>query len=96
VALGRALGDGADIVVDCLCDTAGHARRLLAHRASFGSAVVLSSKAVYVDDRGRHANSDDPSRFSRGARERNPPFWDRPPPAQWWGHAPARERLVDQ
>ena len=63
------LGDGADVVVDCLCYTAEHARRLLAHHESFGSAVVLSSKAVYVDDRGRHSNSEQSPRFDEPVTE---------------------------
>jgi nucleoside-diphosphate-sugar epimerase len=61
--LDRVLAAGADVIVDCVCYTAGHAKQLLAHRGSFGSAVVLSSKAVYVDDHGRHSNSEDPPRF---------------------------------
>jgi nucleoside-diphosphate-sugar epimerase len=62
--LRRVLAPGADVVVDCLCYTAQHARQLLEHRGSFGSAVVLSSKAVYVDDHGRHSNSARPPRFA--------------------------------
>ena len=61
--LHRVLTPGADVIVDCLCYTAEHARQLLAHRDCFGSAVVLSSKAVYVDDQGRHSNSEDSPRF---------------------------------
>lgn len=57
------VGSGADLVVDCLCYTAKHARSLLVHRAEIGSAVALSSKAVYVDAAGRHANSDEPPSF---------------------------------
>ena len=71
-ALGRVLAAGADVVVDCLCYTAEHAKQLLAHRESFGSAVVLSSKAVYVDDHGRHANSDDSPRFDGPVSEAQP------------------------
>lgn len=62
--LRRVLAPGTDVVVDCLCYTAEHARQLLAWRGSFGSAVVLSSKAVYVDGQGRHANSNEPPRFA--------------------------------
>jgi nucleoside-diphosphate-sugar epimerase len=76
--LDRVLGAGADVVVDCVCYTAEHARQLLTHHGSFGSAVVLSSKAVYVDDHGRHANSDDAPRFdgpvSEGRRVLEPDF----------------------
>lgn len=70
--LDRLLAAGTDVVVDCLCYTAEHARQLLAHRGSFGSAVVLSSKAVYVDDQGRHSNSDDSPRFDGPVSERQP------------------------
>jgi hypothetical protein len=45
--LDQVLAAGADVIVDCLCYTAEHARQLLTDRESFGSAVVLSSKAVY-------------------------------------------------
>lgn len=72
VALGRALADGADVVVDCLCYTAEHARQLLHCSGSFGSAVMLSSKAVYVDSRGRHGNSDDPPDFASLVPETQP------------------------
>ncbi len=68
--LDRVLGAGADVVVDCLCYTAGHARELLTYRGCFGSAVVLSSKAVYVDDQGRHSNSEASPRFDGPVRER--------------------------
>jgi nucleoside-diphosphate-sugar epimerase len=60
---------GGDVIVDCLCFTAEHARELLRHRAAFGSAVVLSSKAVYVDGGGRHSNSDAMPRFDRPVSE---------------------------
>jgi nucleoside-diphosphate-sugar epimerase len=70
--LAPVLDSGADVVVDCVCYTAAHARELLRGRGSFGSAVVLSSKAVYVDDRGRHSNSDDPPRFAGPVTEDQP------------------------
>jgi nucleoside-diphosphate-sugar epimerase len=53
-----ALGAGADLVIDCLCFTAGHARGLLPLLEDVGSTVMISSKAVYVDAAGRHVNSD--------------------------------------
>src|SRR4051794_17269336 len=61
--LAELLSSGADVVVDCLAYTADHARMLLSHRGSIGSLVLLSSKAVYVDDRGRHSNSAHPPVF---------------------------------
>jgi nucleoside-diphosphate-sugar epimerase len=70
--LDQVLAAGADVIVDCLCYTAEDARQLLQHRESFGSAVVLSSKAVYVDDHGRHANSEDSPRFDGPVPETQP------------------------
>ncbi|MGH2914940.1 MAG: NAD-dependent epimerase/dehydratase family protein [Solirubrobacteraceae bacterium] len=72
------LASGADAVIDCLCYTAQHARALVDCRAAFGSAVVLSSKAVYIDDGGRHSNSDQPPRFGGAVSEQQPvlaPDW---------------------
>lgn len=70
--LSQALAGGGDVVVECLCYTAEHARQLLGHLAGFGSAVVLSSKAVYVDDLGRHSNSDEPPHFVAAVGEHQP------------------------
>ena len=58
-----ALGDGADLLVDCICYTAADAALLLplAHEAA--STVMISSKAVYADDGGNHSNSDTAPRF---------------------------------
>ena len=51
------LRDGADAVVDCVGYTGAHAAMLLPYGGGIGSLVFISSKAVYVDDRGRHSNS---------------------------------------
>lgn len=67
-----ALGPGADVVVDVVAYTAAHARGVLAASSGVGSVVVVSSKAVYVDDRGRHSNSDDPPDFGRPVAEDDP------------------------
>ena len=50
-------GSGTDLLVDCLCFTAAHAQQLLPVLGDVGSAVMLSSKAVYTDSAGRHVNS---------------------------------------
>lgn len=71
-ALAAVLGDGADLVVDCACYTAAHARVLLPHLGDVGSAVFLSSKAVYVDGEGRHTNSPRPPRFPVPITEAQP------------------------
>src|ERR1043165_8261272 len=47
---------GADLLVDCLCFTAEHARSLLPLLDDVGSTVMISSKAVYVDAAGNHVH----------------------------------------
>lgn len=66
------LGDGADLVVDCACFTAAHARALVPLLGDVTSTVMLSSKAVYVDGEGRHSNSDAPPRFDGPITEAQP------------------------
>lgn len=63
VELRAVLSQGADVVVDCVCYTAEQARLLLSFAGGVGSIVALSSKAVYIDSRGRHSNSDEPPDF---------------------------------
>jgi nucleoside-diphosphate-sugar epimerase len=67
-----ALGPGADLLVDCACFTATQAAALLPLLGGVRSAVMISSKAVYVDARGRHTNSDDPPHFDGPIREDQP------------------------
>ncbi len=52
-ALAAAVGDGCDVLLDCVAYGSEHAAQLTALAGSVGSAVVISSAAVYVDDRGR-------------------------------------------
>ncbi|MFE7463493.1 NAD-dependent epimerase/dehydratase family protein [Streptomyces sp. NPDC057499] len=52
-ALATALGEGCDLLVDMVAYHGGHARQLAALADRVGSAVVISSGAVYEDDRGR-------------------------------------------
>jgi nucleoside-diphosphate-sugar epimerase len=52
-----ALGSGADLLVDCICYTATDAKGLLPLLPETASTVMVSSKAVYVDDAGHHSNS---------------------------------------
>jgi len=66
------VGDGADLLVDCLCFTAADARGLLPMLADVGSTVMVSSKAVYVDDEGNHVNSPVRPRFTGPVREDQP------------------------
>jgi len=56
--LREAFGSSVDLLVDCICYTADDARRLLPLARETASTVMISSKAVYVDDEGRHSNSD--------------------------------------
>jgi len=67
-----AFGDGADLLVDNVCYTAEQARLVLPLASDVGSAVMLSSKAVYVDAAGNHSNSDVPPRFEGPIRETQP------------------------
>ncbi|MFJ4653597.1 NAD-dependent epimerase/dehydratase family protein [Nocardia sp. NPDC088792] len=71
-ALAAAYGPGADLLVDCLCFSADHARQLLPFAKDASSTVVISSKAVYVDDAGRHVNSAVAPRFPGPIQETNP------------------------
>ncbi len=70
--LAAALGAGADLLVDCVCYTAAGARLLLPLLGDVASTVMISSKAVYVDAEGNHANSDLPPRFDGPVRETQP------------------------
>ncbi len=61
--LAVALGAGADLLVDAACYDADHARAVTPLLSDVASIVMISSKAVYVDGAGRHANSAEPPRF---------------------------------
>lgn len=71
-ALAGVLGGGADLLVDAACYTEADARQLLPHLSAVTSAVMLSSKAVYVDPAGNHVNSVVPPRFDAPVVESNP------------------------
>ncbi|MFD9221782.1 NAD-dependent epimerase/dehydratase family protein [Streptomyces sp. NPDC060064] len=65
-ALAAALGDGCDVLVDMVAYGRGHARQLRALADRIGSAVVISSGAVYEDDKGRNFDTQDkPGGFPR-------------------------------
>ncbi|MFF4803261.1 NAD-dependent epimerase/dehydratase family protein [Streptomyces sp. NPDC001351] len=70
--LGSALGNGADLLVDCLCFTAADARLLLSLAKHVTSTVMLSSRAVYVDADGNHVNSEIQPYFEGPVRETQP------------------------
>ena len=67
-----ALGDGADLLVDCICFTAADANRLLPLARNASSTVMISSKAVYVDAAGNHSNSAVAPLFDGPIRESQP------------------------
>lgn len=52
-ALAAALGDGVDLLVDCVCYDQEHAEQLLGVRDRVGRFVVLSSLSVYADEQGQ-------------------------------------------
>jgi nucleoside-diphosphate-sugar epimerase len=71
-ALVRAMGSGADLLVDCICYTATDAGHLLPLVPHASSVVMLSSKGVYVDAAGNHTNSPTPPRFDGPIPETQP------------------------
>ncbi|MFF9851633.1 NAD-dependent epimerase/dehydratase family protein [Streptomyces litmocidini] len=58
-ALAAGLGDGCDVLVDIVAYDAGHGRQLTGLADRIGSAVVVSSGAVYEDERGRSFDTQD-------------------------------------
>jgi nucleoside-diphosphate-sugar epimerase len=52
-ALAAALGDGFDVLVDCIAMRAEDGSQLVALRERYGSLVAMSSASVYVDRDGR-------------------------------------------
>jgi nucleoside-diphosphate-sugar epimerase len=71
-ALVAVFGNGADLLVDCVCYTAADAELLLPLARNATSTVMLSSKAVYVDAAGNHSNSDERPRFDAPIHEAQP------------------------
>jgi nucleoside-diphosphate-sugar epimerase len=67
--LAAAFGSGADLLVDCVCYTAGHAHGLLPFARNASSTVMISTKAVYADAAGNHSNSEVAPRFAGPIRE---------------------------
>jgi nucleoside-diphosphate-sugar epimerase len=65
-------GNGADLVVDCACYTAGDAEQLLPLARRATSTVMISSKAVYADAAGHHSNSPVRPDFGGPVREDQP------------------------
>ena len=63
---------GPDLLVDCVCFTAYDAETLLGLAGAAGSTVMISSKAVYVDDAGNNVNSQVAPRFRGPITEEQP------------------------
>lgn len=61
--LAAVVGDGVDLLVDCVCYTAAHAEAVVPLAGRATSTVMISSKAVYVDAAGHHVNSTTPPSF---------------------------------
>lgn len=70
--LRAAFGDGADLLVDCICFTAAQAELVVPLARAAGSTAMVSSKAVYVDGAGNHSNSDEPPDYGGPIRESQP------------------------
>lgn len=66
------LRPGADLLVDTVGATRDDAAQLLPYLGDVGSTVFVSSKAVYVDEQGRHANSLDKPVFAGAVTEIQP------------------------
>ncbi|WP_287930754.1 NAD-dependent epimerase/dehydratase family protein [Arthrobacter sp.] len=87
------VGDGSDLLVDLLAYSAPHVRALLPAMTSTDNFVLISGRAVYVDDFGRHVNGDEPPRFTAPIREDGPtlpPASDDVNPFSREGYAPGK------
>ncbi|MCP9207721.1 NAD-dependent epimerase/dehydratase family protein [Streptomyces sp. NEAU-Y11] len=58
-AVAALVGDGCEVLLDCVANGRAHARQLTALADRIGSAVVISTGAVYEDDRGRGFHTQD-------------------------------------
>src|SRR5690242_943740 len=72
-ALRRALGDGVDVLVDCIAYEREHAEQLLGLEPLVRSLVVISSAAVYADAAGRGFDSEEFPDYPVPIRERKQP-----------------------
>ncbi|MFE1954203.1 NAD-dependent epimerase/dehydratase family protein [Streptomyces sp. NPDC059524] len=82
-ALAALVGDGVDVVVDMVAFEPRHGRQLAALAGRIGSAVVVSSGAVYEDEQGRgFATQEEPDGM---------PVYPVPIPETWRTVAPADE-----
>jgi len=70
--LAAAVAEGCDFLVDCVCYTGAQARQLQPMLGAVGSTMMISSKAVYVDEHGNHVNSARAPRFAGPVTEQQP------------------------
>ncbi|SDL17293.1 Nucleoside-diphosphate-sugar epimerase [Glycomyces sambucus] len=68
----RLVGDGADLLVDLIAYSAEDVRAMLPAMSAVRCPVLVSSRAVYTDDAGRHLNGDEPPRFGGPLTETAP------------------------
>jgi nucleoside-diphosphate-sugar epimerase len=72
-ALRAALGDGVDVLVDCIAFDPADAEQLLSLGPLARSLVVISSAAVYADEHGRSLDGEDFPDYPVPIRERHQP-----------------------
>jgi len=92
-SLSRVIGGGCDLLVDLVAFTDSHIHDALPMYRNSDSVVVASSRAVYVDEQGRHINGDEPPRFSVPIPETNPTLAPAPAgtnPHSREGYAPCK------
>ncbi|RAN78115.1 nucleoside-diphosphate sugar epimerase [Bacillus sp. SRB_336] len=89
----RLVGAGANLLVDLAAYRAPDVRALLPAMSSIDSLVLISSRAVYVDDSGRHVNGEESPRFTAPIGEGGPtlpPAADDVDPYTREGYAPCK------
>jgi nucleoside-diphosphate-sugar epimerase len=92
-ALSQLIGAGSDLLVDLVAYTGSHIEDAFPLYCDSGSVVVASSRAVYVDEHGRHINGDEPPRFPIPIPETNPTLAPAPAgtnPYSREGYAPCK------
>jgi nucleoside-diphosphate-sugar epimerase len=90
-ALAAAIGEGADVLVDTVAYGREHARQLIGLADRVGSAVVVSTAAVYRDDEGRAFGDEPFPRFPVPLPEDQPTI----PPGDE-GYAPRKVALEEE
>ncbi|WP_205683915.1 NAD-dependent epimerase/dehydratase family protein [Cryobacterium aureum] len=92
-AIEHLVGQGVDLLVDLLAYRAADVRALLPVMGSAASSVLISGRAVYVDPRGNHINSEVAPQFPLPIVESTPtlpPAADDVDPFSREGYAPSK------